>query len=223
VDVTGDGPLGTVSPADADAFAFNAFPRTIPDSFGYSTVLTLLAQVTTSNPHGLSAMKAWQNLGRAWLFDDPHGRSAYGSYVQSIESALGFGLIFSVGFDVACKVDGLRALAGDNALGFLKPAAGHTREEVQRFLVANGAAFKLAIFQSGPLDGAMNAALTSTRCSPATLDACEATLDALDEAAKAFAKLPEPTDADYYTLVDGSYAGWSIGEVNVASTAGLSP
>jgi hypothetical protein len=222
----GIGPFNSSESRMGDLFARAAFPETDLTSgdFGWSALtrgffdVALMPSPPTATVRVAHQAASIRHPG--WVLIDAHrspSAQVYDDdrYVSSVRTARGFGWVFSLTFDAECKAKAYDDLASENALGFLKPVGSRTRQELSDFLVANGAVMKLSVFHTGAEDPAVKSVLANSPCSPVDLNACEATMKALDDALDTFIAEPPPSDADYASIVDGTSQKWPIAQVHI--------
>jgi hypothetical protein len=151
---------------------------------------------------------------RRWSLLDPVAKpnsfpSAY--YVESIEADRGMGWFVTVLFDHPCKAAIFDTLVGSDPLSMLAPPAPHTRAEISKFLVDNDVRLLLTVVTFGAPVAALQAALSGTQASAATLDAFESTLRAMKAALKTY--WVNPGTPDYASIAAGTNPSWVIGKI----------
>lgn len=207
-------------------FARDALPVTAPGTLGFSKWSGLVFDITAGgigDPAGtvyVPSTSIW-SASRYWSLSRPSlapSGSHEAMYVSSLRATVGLSWVFAVAFDHACKAEKLEPMSKQSRW---EPATGTSIEELQTFLVANKAHFKLGVVQTGPQHPAVLAALHDSACSPSDLAACKTLFEALGSARDEMYATP-PTAADYETLVtQGNVGSWIIGQLEAKSTSSL--
>lgn len=219
----GAGLFGTTALNRANFVAFT-MPRTEVAStsqktLGWSDALGLTFDVRTSLAvSGFSELRAGgsaSHVTRAtWTLATPSRSStssSYEYYASQVTAEHGVGWFLTVLFDHPCKVQAFDALVGKDPVRVLDPPSPRTRAEVSNFLVDNDARLLLTVTTVGVDDPGLQAALTGTQASGATLDELETALTALKAAIGAHWAALGP--ADYDSVAAGTNPSWVIGSV----------
>lgn len=209
----------------------SALSSTIEKVYGYTDatggVFDLATKYSdTKLPTFRAGGSAWYVQDRSWAIDVP-APNAYTLqsdwYVRSVTAARGGGWIFTIHFDHPCKAEGLDALLGgsQNPVDILAPQAPHTRAEVSKFLVDNGARLSLAfVTVGGDAHAEVEAPLQGSQASAANLDALESTLTAFTTALSAASSTPAAADA-LDAIVAGTSPSLVVGSVTAQRASEL--
>lgn len=221
--LVGGGPFNTVAMSKRDFVGATMYETDVSASdsiaLGWSdtidAVYTLSVDLAPSGfKHVAVGGTAGHFSGGWWTLGNPSRVSSTpdtGYFVSRIKSARGAGWIFTIHFDVPCKLQGLVARVGENPLGIFARSSTSTRADISKFLVDNDARLGLTAVIFGAPNPALSSTLTGTQASAADLDGLETVMTAFSNAMKGYTRasaLP-----DYTSVSQGTNPEWVIGEV----------
>jgi hypothetical protein len=223
---------GTSSPRGDDTFGIDALPATSTADhvLGFSDTAQLIYRFATiyggATFEETTAFRVYTStvhddriwtLARPTVDPDPE-MGPQSLYVSDFHATVGTSWIMAIHFDQPCKADALAALVQGNPWD---PINAALRPQVQDFLVANKAVFKLHVLQTGPEDAGLKAALAGTTCAPSDLAACQTMFDGLKAARTTFLNAPLGAD-DYGALTtNGNVGPWVIGSVHAVPVSSV--